>query len=85
VGDRRYSSTYFLLSTTAKELTGAPGIRGWVVTGCGVGIVGRVKFVTFGNLIAKFVQSIGETEWDTHTHTHREGWTDGRTDGQSDV
>lgn len=43
---------------------------------CGVGIVGTVKFVNFENLIAKFVWSMGEIEWDTH----REGWTDGQSD-----
>jgi hypothetical protein len=60
-----------------KELTGAPGIRSWVDPRCGVGIVGTIKLVTFGNLIAKFVQSMAKTEWDTHI--------EGRMDGKSEV
>lgn len=40
---------------------------------CGVGILETVKLVTFGNLIEKFVQSMGETECDTREK-------DGRTD-----
>jgi hypothetical protein len=44
---------------------------------CGVGIEGTVKLVTFGNLIANFVQSTEKTEWDAHI--------EGRMDGKSDV